>query len=564
MNFGCKSFACLMRSLRYLLCAAGFFAAAAVSAQSLSITPITWGVIGLDSNNPTTAGPDTFPVAARICNIGGVGGAAATNVTANFAWIAGSAVINLVGASTINYGTLTSGVAPPSQYTIQNIPANCADYYFNVQITRSAASFNQTRQFVITATSTNAASVATPSPREIYVEKLVSQNRNSVLAISGPTSVFVGDTVTYVYTTKTATGGYEQLENFIIWPNTIFRVLQAASTYLQPAGAVNSAVYADACGWDSNPANTATYRSCTGPVNYTSGKAGDNISTTFVLQVLAVGTSAASGMVHDFSGSSYHYNSDYGAITLNVTAKKRTVDFVITKTNATNTVYFNTTTSYSIVVTNSGPDAAVTTTISDPAVSGLTKQSVSCTASAGASCPGNVNVSAMEAGTMTIPNMAVNSTLTFSVVALVTAGGTGTTTTTVSNTVTVVPSTLYMTETNVANNTAVDTDNVLRTTTLSITKSNGTSTVTAGATTTYTITVLNSGGNDASGSVLQDPAVAGLSCTSLSCAVGSGAAACPGSLSTSSLASPGITLPTLPASSSLVFSLVCGVTATGF
>ena len=42
----------------------------------LTITPITWGVVGLDSNNVTT-GPNLFPVGARICNTGTT---AATNV----------------------------------------------------------------------------------------------------------------------------------------------------------------------------------------------------------------------------------------------------------------------------------------------------------------------------------------------------------------------------------------------------------------------------------------------------------------------------------------------------
>lgn len=548
-----------VQSLLRCLCMVVLFCAGGVSAQSLSITPITWGVIGLDSNN-TAVGPDTFPVGARVCN---VGGAAAGNVTGSITFPAGNAAaISLVGTSSVNFGTLTFGSAPPSQYTILNTPANCADFYFNVQITRAAASYNQTRQFVITASSSNAASVATPSPREVYVEKLLSQNRNSVLSISGPTSVFVGDTATYVFATKTAPGGYDEFENFIIWPNTIFRVLQAASIYATPVGGVNSTLYADACGWDAVP-TSPTYRSCIGPANYVGG-AGGTITTTFVLQVLGVGTTAASGVVHDFSGSSYHYNADYGAITVNITAKKRTVDLVITKSNGTGTVYFGTTTSYSINVTNSGPDGAVTTTISDPAVSGLTKQSVSCVASGAAVCPSPLTVSALEAGTMIIPAIPLNSTLSFSVIATVTAGSTGTTTTTVSNTVTVVPSTTFMTETNAANNTAVDTDNVLRTANVSITKTNGTSTVFSGGSTTYTLTVLNSGPSDASGSILQDPAVAGLSCTTLSCAVGSGAAVCPVGLTASSLASPGITLPTLPASSSLVFSLGCTVTATGF
>ena len=35
-------------------------------AQSLTVTPITWNVIGLDSNGPQS-GPQHFPVGARVC-----------------------------------------------------------------------------------------------------------------------------------------------------------------------------------------------------------------------------------------------------------------------------------------------------------------------------------------------------------------------------------------------------------------------------------------------------------------------------------------------------------------
>src|SRR5689334_18691046 len=39
------------------------------AAASLSITPITWNIIGLDSNN-VNVGPNHFPVGARVCNTG--------------------------------------------------------------------------------------------------------------------------------------------------------------------------------------------------------------------------------------------------------------------------------------------------------------------------------------------------------------------------------------------------------------------------------------------------------------------------------------------------------------
>jgi len=57
------------------------------AAAILSISPITWDVIGLDHNDPTD-GPDTFPVGARVCN---TGSDPATNVAgwrALAAWLA--------------------------------------------------------------------------------------------------------------------------------------------------------------------------------------------------------------------------------------------------------------------------------------------------------------------------------------------------------------------------------------------------------------------------------------------------------------------------------------------
>src|SRR5881628_975075 len=46
-------------------------------APALTVTPITWNVIGVDSNDPINSGPDTFMVGPRVCN---TGDAPATNV----------------------------------------------------------------------------------------------------------------------------------------------------------------------------------------------------------------------------------------------------------------------------------------------------------------------------------------------------------------------------------------------------------------------------------------------------------------------------------------------------
>ena len=100
---------------------------------------------------------------------------------------------------------------------------------------------------------------------------------------------------------------------------------------------------------------------------------------------------------------------------------------------------------------------------------------------------------------------------------------------------------------------------------LAITKTNGVNSVIAGSSTTYTITVTNSGPSDADGSLLKDPLATGLNCTQASCTGVSGGASCPtaGSVTIASLQGAGISLPGLPASSTVTFSVVCGVTATG-
>ena len=259
----------------------------------LTVTPVSWNVVGLDSNNPTV-GPDTFQVGARVCNTGGT---AVNSIVGDFIWDSTNAFINLSGASTLNLSSLNAGA--------------CTDFYYPVTITRSSLAYNATRRYHIAVSATGISTITTPTPREIYVEKIISQNRNSVNSIVGPTTVFVGQTYNYTVNASTATQGYEQLEAFLNLPNIIFQVLAISTTYSSPAGATNDKFYADACGWDNNPLS-ATYRSCIGPQNYVGGKAGGTISTTYTVKVLSTGVTIASTLIMDFSGSSYHYNSDYG------------------------------------------------------------------------------------------------------------------------------------------------------------------------------------------------------------------------------------------------------------
>ncbi|HEX2688358.1 MAG TPA: hypothetical protein VHN14_17125, partial [Kofleriaceae bacterium] len=265
----------------------------------VAISHITWGTIGLDSNS-VTAGPNVFPVGVRITN---TGDATATNLTATFAFTTANANINLAGPPTVNIASLDPGAH--------------ADAYFSVIITRTAAAYNTSRQFQVTVSGTGFATATSPMLREVYVEKLVSQNRNSITGITGPTAVSIGQTQTYNLDVKTATGGYEQVEAYLTFPTGMFQVISTASTYTAPTGATNDKIYADACGWDPDP-TSPTYRSCIGPENFTGGKAGGVIHTTYTVKVIGSGTASVTAAIYDFSGSSYHYNSDFGALSINI------------------------------------------------------------------------------------------------------------------------------------------------------------------------------------------------------------------------------------------------------
>jgi uncharacterized repeat protein (TIGR01451 family) len=323
------------------------------ASAGITITPVSWNVIGLDSNN-TSVGPDTYQIGARVCNTGGT---AVTNLSGTFVWDSSNAFVNLSGSNPVNVSSLNAGA--------------CVDFYYPVTITRTSAAYNTSRGYHITVSGTGVASVSTPTPRELYVEKIISQNRNSVLSINGPTTVFVGQTYNYTVNASTATQGYEQLEAFLNLSNVIFQVLTISTTYTSPSGATNNKFYADACGWENNPLSP-NYRSCIGPVNYSGGKAGGTIATTYTVKVLSAGTTTASTLINDFSGSSYHYNNDYGqginAITIsafNPPTPNVTLQKSVSPTAAAQ-ILPGTDLIYTIAFTNGGTGGASSLVITDP------------------------------------------------------------------------------------------------------------------------------------------------------------------------------------------------------
>ena len=196
----------------------------------LTITPLGWNVIGLDSNN-VNAGPNVFPVGGRVCN---TGCDPVTNVAVNWNWLSSNTYVNLTNTTSFSTASLGAGA--------------CRDYYFNVEVTRNSSAYNTARAVPgRRATGDSVSAVSTPTNREIYVEKLVSQNRNAVTGsalvnnpaagcIAATETVYVGSTCTVNITAKTAPGGYEQLVTAFYFNNSMFQIESFTASYPTPAG----------------------------------------------------------------------------------------------------------------------------------------------------------------------------------------------------------------------------------------------------------------------------------------------------------------------------------------
>src|SRR4051812_5686763 len=120
--------------VRAVWCLLGAMLLAPFAAHAaLTVTPLTWNVVGLDSNSPTT-GPKNFPIGARVCS-----NIATTNVTANFVFDTANPNVNLRAGSlaSLTFAAIASGA--------------CVDAYFEAEVTQVPAAYDPTRRYHITA-----------------------------------------------------------------------------------------------------------------------------------------------------------------------------------------------------------------------------------------------------------------------------------------------------------------------------------------------------------------------------------------------------------------------------
>ncbi|MCU0292506.1 MAG: hypothetical protein MUF10_11055, partial [Thermoanaerobaculaceae bacterium] len=308
-----------------LAVAAGALLLAAPAHAQLSVTPITWDVVGLDSNRPDTSGPKWFPVGARVCN---ESSSPISDVSVSMDWAVGSSSTYIINR--------------PGSLTTLDFPSiageDCVDAYFEIELqNRHLSPFGQSRPYTIVASAPGVSSASTPAGRQILIEYLVSQNRNTtdqirycdptaggncnpapggtgwvVLGAGGSISFAVGNEYYIELTSQTATA-YEELESFVTLSNTIFQILSVSTTYetrTAPEGRVpvpNPQLWADGCLWDSDPGST-NYSSC-----LSSGKVGGEVITLYHIRIISGGGESVTleALHYDRSGGSFHYNTDY-------------------------------------------------------------------------------------------------------------------------------------------------------------------------------------------------------------------------------------------------------------
>jgi uncharacterized repeat protein (TIGR01451 family) len=225
---------------------------------------------------------------------------------------------------------------------------------------------------------------------------------------------------------------------------------------------------------------------------------------------------------------------------------------------------------YTIKVWNQGPNPISSATVADTfptLAAGGTNWSYGCVASGTATCgaipTALTTASSLNATTGLLPiNATATAPTTGSYLTITATATTAATQTGVLSNSASVSAPSGATDPTPGNNsaTAIDSPSLAN---LSITKTDSKTTTITGATNTYTIVVANAGPSAANGAIVTDPSVAGLVCSTLTCAVSAGAAVCPAGPTVAGLQGAGVTVPTLPANSSVTFTLTCSATATG-
>ncbi|MGB9838598.1 MAG: DUF11 domain-containing protein [Methanothermobacter sp.] len=412
---------------------------------TLNLTKGSWDIIGLDHNN-VNVGPNQHLIQIRVKNNALT---IANNVTANLTFTSTNPYIYLATNETAN------------KYLGDIAPGATVDVFYLVEISRNSLAYLTSRNYTVTVGGTNTGSADTINGT-LYVEKLVSQNRNDVVSItvSNPTPA-IGDVIAVTVVSKTA---------------STYDVVNLPLTNYNPA--------------ILQPLNvTVTYGPNTSNNVRLDSPGQKNFVSVWLFNVTGAGVTRLFGLITDGSGSSYHYNSDFGEnITIRAVEK---ADLAIAKSVNNTATNIGDTVRFTLTVVNYGPNNATGVYVVDNLPPGL--EFVSAAAS-----KGTYNNST---GIWTIGNLNYFETVTLNITAVVTATGT------IVNNANV---TGDIFDPNMANNYASAALNSPPASDLTIDKSVNNPEPYVGDTIQYTITVSNRGPDNAAGVLVEDILPAGL------------------------------------------------------
>ena len=241
---------------------------------NINIANYTWNKIGLDSNN-VNVGPNQFLVQSKFT----VSDTTAINVTTSAALESGaSPYVHLVSNPIQNFGNLAPGTY---------------NAFYVVKIDRNALAYDTDKKITIKVDADNASQDS--AERTLVVEKILSQNRNQITSYSvNPPNPTVGSTFTLTMHSETSAHCFTNLATYPTFNPNILQLLNVSTTYN--------------VGVDSGPCQEASES------DIWTKDHGDNITSVLTFRALAAGTSPMYYLILDNSGSSYHYNDDYGDI----------------------------------------------------------------------------------------------------------------------------------------------------------------------------------------------------------------------------------------------------------
>ena len=434
------------------------------AATTISLTKGSWDIIGLDSNKPgppKNEGPNQFLIQIHVAN---TGTEPATNVMATFTWTSSNAYVNLHSSEP---ASKTIGTIP-----VEALPAErgVRDAFFLIEVTRTAAAYDTSRSYTVTITGSNF-----PGPPTItgnlYVQHLVSQNRNSVTSVTPLTlTPVVGEIFTVDVDSDTSTN-YDRITTPVIGYDP---------SMVQPIGVVT------------------TYGATTSYDILQIDAGGTVFQCHWTLRAVAVGATFLGPYIYDRTGSSYHYNKDYGQDRASIIVLAQ-ADVTVLKSVNTPSPHVGDTISYTITASNAGPSTATGVTVTDVLPAGLSL--VSATPSVGT----------WSSPTWSIGSLANGATATLTIVA--TVAGTVTPGTPIPNTATI---TAVEADPDPGDNTSTATVTPLAVTDLVITKTAPAGPYDLGTNATFAITATNNGPSTATGISATDVLPVGLTYVSSS------------------------------------------------